>query len=277
MRLKTVTIAAVLSAALIFTVVPAALANHHGHSRGRTVAVYKVTKPRIADEHVTMGVSFETSGVVTPAIATDDTSTSVSIKVYSLAKKGHSVLVDTVAASLAPATDTTGTVYDATVTLPASGSYTLVAVVTTTDGQTLATSAGRPVFARLPYTVSKPRVLTPKVTAGVSFDATGVVTPAIAADDTSTSVTVFVYRMGRHGRLSQVTTAAATFTGAVGDGTGYSATLSLPSKGTYVLVAVASSDGVVLGRSGSRNMRAVSASGTSSDTPTGTVSPAVHR
>jgi hypothetical protein len=253
MRARTVTMVAILSVALVFASAPAALARHSGFG-GRS-APYRISKPSIPSAHVVMGVSFETTGVLTPTIQGDDTST-VSIRVFRLQDHRRPFLVDTVVAAISSSPDATGTAYDASITLPRAGAYALVAVVLR-DGRAIASSAPRPVFAALPYQVSRPSVLSRRVTAGDSFDATGVVTPAIAADGTPSSVTVFVYRIGRHGRLSKVATATAGLTGAVGEGTGYSVTLSLPSAGTYVLVAVLSADDVVLGRSLRTTMRAV--------------------
>jgi hypothetical protein len=158
-----------------------------------------------------------------------------------------------VPAALSASADT-GTVYAASLSLPAAGEYQLVAAVSL-DGIVIARSAPRPVRAVLPYRVSRPCVASHKVTTGVSFDATGVVTPAIAADDASTTVVVRVLHVGRRGRLKEVALVDAVLTGAVGDGTGYSAAITLPAKGKYVLVARVMRDSVVLGRSGQRAVK----------------------
>jgi hypothetical protein len=214
---------------------------------------HAVTKPALASDKVTMGVSFDATGVVTPAIAVDDASTTVSVEVFSLPKRGRPVLVSTVPAVLTPTTDAAGSVYDASIVLPQAGPYALVAIVQN-GGVTLGQSKARLVSALLPYVVTKPSVLSQRVNAGDSFDATGVVTPAIAADDTSTTIDVLVYHVGRRGRLTLVSTVAGTFTGPDGDGTDYSATISLANPGRYVLVALVSSDGPVVGRSCGRTV-----------------------
>jgi hypothetical protein len=244
----------VVSIALLLASVPAAFAAPHVRHHP---APYRVSKPSVPAEHVTMGLSFETTGVLVPAIAADDTSTTVAIEVYGRTSHGRSILVATVPAALSASADT-GTVYDAIVTLPAAGPYGLVAAVSL-SGSVVARSAARPVFAMLPYRVSTPRLASGRVVAGTSFDATGVVVPSIAADDASTTVSILVMRVGRRGRLTQVDSVAAALTGPVGDGTGYDASITLSSAGRYVLVAVVMQDGVVVGRSGQRPVR-VSAS-----------------
>lgn len=254
MRARRLTLVAVLAAALVFASVPMALARGGGHGWGRRPAPYRVSKPSVPSQRVVMGVSFESTGVVIPPIAADDTSTTVVIKVYTPGKHGRLVSVSTVDAVLSPAADATATVYDAFVTLPSAGKYALVAVVMR-DGSPLATSAPRPVTAVLPYKVSRPRLVSHRVDEGTSFDATGVVTPALGADDPS-SLAILVYKVGRHGRLSLVATAAASFTGPVDEGTGYAASLMLPTAGKYVLVAVLSNADVVVGRSAGVQMRA---------------------
>lgn len=259
-NLKLMAISAV-SVALVLASAPGALAAPRGRQHVRP-APYRVSEPGVVTGHVTMGVSFEATGVVVPAIAADDTSTTVAIQVYGLPARGLPKLVSTVPAVLSAAV-TTGTVYDASVILPEAGPYELVAAVSY-EGSVVARSAARPMVAVLPYKVSAPRVVTPRVAMGISFDATGVVVPAIAAEDTSTTVSVLVYQRRRANDLTLVDTFDAALTGDVvvgtGTGTGYDASVTLSSAGRYVLVAVVMNDGVLLGRSGQRPVRAVSAS-----------------
>ena len=145
--------------------------------------------------------------------------------------------------------------YDAAVTLTGEGQFMLSAIVVR-DDTVLARSTGRPVRAVLPYRISKPRVESRVATAGVSFDATGVVVPGIATDDPDTTVSVIAYKVGRRGKLTKVDSFEAVNTGLVGEGSGYSASVTLPSAGRYVLVAVVMRDGTILGHSTHRPMRA---------------------
>jgi hypothetical protein len=211
---------------------------------------YKVSKPKVASHKVAMGFSFETSGVVLPAIAVDDLATTVAVEVYSVPKHGRPVLVATVPAALSAGVEAE-TVYAAMVTLPEAGEYRLVAVVSR-DGAVLARSKAREMHALLPYKVSKPRIASCEVETGVSFEASGVVLPAIATDDAVTKVSVLVFEVGRRHKLTQVASFDAVLTGPVGEGTGYSAAVTLPTDGKFVLVAVVTRDSVVLGRSGQR-------------------------
>jgi hypothetical protein len=244
---------AVVAIALVFSSVPMAFAQHGDGHRGRS-APYRVSRPHLADERVTMGVSFDATGVLTPAIAADDASTTVALEVYGPAGHGRPALLESVPAALSASPDT-GTVYAATLTLSDPGRYLVVAAVSR-DGSVIARSKSSEVRIVLPYRLSKPRVVSSRVLTGTSFDATGVVVPAIAADDASTTVSVLVFQTGRRHSRAQVAEVAATLTGAVGGGTGYSASLTLPTAGEYVLVAVVMRDGVVLGRSPEREVRA---------------------
>jgi hypothetical protein len=249
-RARFVAIAAV-SIALVFSSVPLAFAGRHGGFRGHPVP-YRISKPSVATNHVVMGVSFDATGLIVPGIAADDTSTSVAVEVYSIGKHGRPALVTAAPAALSAAADTR-TVYAASLTMPQAGPYLLVAAVSR-DGVVVARSAARPVFAALPYEVSRPRMVSPQGVAGVSFDATGVVVPGIAADEASTTVSVLVLQRGRRHSVTQVASFDATLT-AVDAGTGYAASVTLPTSGKYVLVAVVMRDGVVLGRSGERPLK----------------------
>jgi hypothetical protein len=214
----------------------------------------RVSAPRVASPKVVVGAAFDATGVVVPAIAADDASTTVSVIAYRVGKRARLTRVGVFEAALTgPAGAGTG--YAASLTLPGAGPYALVAVVVR-DGVVLGRSTRRPVQAVLPYKVSPVRVARPKVAAGVAFDATGAVMPAIADDDASTTVSVVVYRVGRGNRLVQVGAFDAALTGSVGAGTGYAASVTLPSAGSYVLVAVVSRDGIVLGRSAPRPIKA---------------------
>ena len=258
-RLKFVAIAAV-SIALVFSSVPAALAGGRGGMQGgshRAVAPYRVSRPSVGSPTVVMGVSFDATGFLVPAIAADDTSTTVSILVFDASGRHRPTLLDSVPAALAASLDT-GTAYAATMVIPSVGNYLLVAAVSR-DGAIIARSKPREIRVVLPYRVTKPRVAAHKVATGVSFDATGEVIPAIAGDDASTTVSVQVMSVGRRHRLTQVAAFDAVLTGPVGDGTGYAAAVTLPTAGKYVLVAVVLRDGVVLGRSGQRPLKAFDA------------------
>jgi hypothetical protein len=225
-------------------------------SEGRPVFAvppYRIGKARLASPKVTMGVSFEASGVIMPAIALDDVATTVAVSIYRLRKKGAPVLVGSADAALSSVSETV-TAYTASITLPESGDYALVAVVSR-DGLVLARSTARRVCAALAYKVARPRLERRRVTAGAAFDATGVVVPGIAADDLSTTVEVRVYKLGRHGRRALVDTVGATLTGPAGEGTAYSASVTIAERGTYVLVAVVVRGGVAYGRSSGRELR----------------------
>jgi hypothetical protein len=224
-----------------------------GPGRGRIVAPYKVTKPSVPAEHVVMSVSFETTGLVKPPIAADDASTTVAIQVYGFGQRMRPVLLQTVPAALSPSPDTSATVYEAPITLPKAGAYFMVAVVSK-DGVMVSRSARRPVFAMLPYKISKIRVASSRVATDTSFDATMVVTPAIPGDS-SAIVTVHAYRCGARGRASEVASVTAAPTGPVGAGTGYLATFSFSTPGKYTLVAVLTQGGVVVGKSQAREVR----------------------
>lgn len=250
-RLKVVAIAAV-AVALVFSSVPIASAGMFGRMRGHG-APYRITRPSVASAKVVMGTSFDATGALVPAIAADDASTTVAIEVYGKPVRGHRGPLMSVPAALAASPDT-GTTYAATLTLADAGEYQLVAAVSL-DGTVIARSKPREIRVVLPYKVTKPRLVSPKVTAGESFDATGVVVPAIAADDASTTVAIRVLKVGRHGRLTAVDSVDAVLTGDVDSGTGYSASLTLADTGKYVLVAVVLRDGVVLGRSAARPVK----------------------
>jgi hypothetical protein len=244
---------AAVAIALVFASVPGAFAFNRGSGARR--APYRVSKPTLASERVVMGVPFETTGSILPAIAADDASTTVAIEVYGPGKHRGLQVLDVVPATLAASPDT-GTVYDATLTLPNPGEFLLVAAVSR-DGSVIARSAPRPVRVVLPYKVSKPRVVSHKVDTGASFETSGVVFPAIAGDDTSTTVTILVLQRGtgRRHALAQVASFDAVLTGPVGDGTGFSATVTLPTAGKYILVTVVMRDGAVLGRSSQTEMK----------------------
>ncbi len=224
----------------------------HDRGRGRITAPYKVTKPSVPGERVTMGVSFETTGLVTPAIAADDASTTVSIHVFGAGRRMRPELLQTVAASLSPSADASSTIYEASITLPSAGEYFLVAVVSK-DGAMVSRSALRPVRAVFPYRISRLSVASSKVATDTSFDATMVVTPAIPGDS-SAVVTVYAYRCGWRGGASEVASVTAIATGPLGDGTGYTATFSFATPGRYRLVAVLTQDGVVVGKSRPREV-----------------------
>lgn len=241
---------AVLSIALVFGSLVPALGGVHA-----SAAPFKATKPRVSAAKVVMGVSFDATGFVTPAIAADDASTTVAVRAYNVSAHGRRKFVGSFSATLA-ALDDTHTAYDAVVALPKAGAYVLVAVVWR-DGSPVARSAARPVLVVLPYKVTKPRLLSPKVAEGVSFEATGVVAPSIAADDASTTVSVVVYRLGKRNVAKRIDVVDAVLTGDAGSGTGYSAELTLAKAGKYVLVSVVRRDGVVLGRSTKRPVKVV--------------------
>lgn len=252
-KLRWVTIVGV-TVALVMASVPGAFA--FGRGFGSRRAPFRVSKPRLVADRVVMGVSFEATGLILPAIAPDDSSTTVAVEVYGPGTHRGLQVLDAVPAALSAAADT-GTVYDATLTLPDAGEFLLVAAVSR-DGSVIARSAPRPVRVVLPYRVSKPRVLSHKVDTGSAFEASGVVLPAIAGDDASTTVSVLVLQKGKGRRhpIVQVASFDAVLTGAVGDGTGYSAMVTLPTAGKYILVAVVTRDGVVLGRSRQAEVRA---------------------
>ena len=259
MRVSRTVLAGALAVSLVLSSATVAVAMGRGPGpvqppgRGRIVAPYNVTKPSVPREHVTMGVSFETTGLVMPAIAGDDASTTVSIQVFGPGRRMRPTLLQTVAAWLSPSADASATIYHASITLPAAGGYSLVAVVSK-DGVVVSRSALRPVCAVLPYEISKLSIASSRVAIDTSFDATMVVTPAIPADSCAV-VTVYAYRYGAHGRASEVASVTAVPTGAVGAGTGYTATFSFSTPGTYTLVAVLTRGSVVVGKSCGREVR----------------------
>jgi hypothetical protein len=257
-RLRFVAIGA-LSIAIVFAAAPAAFAGHRGRDH-RPRAPYRISSPSVADERVAMGASFDVTGTIVPAIAPDDTSTTVSIEVFGPSVGRDPKPLLTVPTVLAASPDT-GTVYAATLTLADPGHYLLVAVVSK-DGAVVARSKASEITVLLPYTVSKPRIGSKWFLTGAAFDATGSVVPAIAADDASTTVEVRVFQLGRRQRPVLVSSAPAVLTGPVGEGTGYTASITLPTSGHYVLVAVVLRDGVVLGRSRGREVRALDAAPT---------------
>jgi hypothetical protein len=213
---------------------------------------YRVTGPRVASRVVHVGDSFEASGSVIPTIAPDDVATTVALEVLRLGD-GRPYKVATVPATLTGPVGK-GTGYSAMLSLPKPGEYALVAVVMR-DGNVVGRSDRRPILAVLPYRVSKPRVASSVVATGTDFDATGSVVPTITPEDNA-SVFIQVFRMRPRGARSLVSTVTASFTGPVGKGTGYSATLSLPSTGSYVLVAVVYKGDTLVGRSEGRPMLA---------------------
>lgn len=257
MRVGKLALSVALATALVFGSVPAALAggSSSSHSRHSSHSVpvirYRITKPKVAQPKVTAGVPFDATGVVLPTIAADDTSTAVSIAVYRLQGYHRSTPVLTVPATLSSAPGT-GTAYAATLNVADAGAYGIVAIVTK-DGRVVATSEARPVIAALPYKVTAPHAATRPVV-GVAFEASGSVCPTIAADDTSTTVSVLAYQRGRHGKLTQVGSFDTTLSAAT-PGTAYVASVTLPAAGSYTLVAVVQRDGQVLGRSSAREVR----------------------
>ena len=261
MRVSRTVLAGALAVSLVLSSATVAFAMGRGGSqggvadrgRGRIVVPYKVTKPSVPGDRVAMGVSFEATGLVLPSIAADDASTTVVVRVYGFGKRMRPMPLQTVAASLSPSADSSSTTYDASITLPKAGSYYLVAVVSK-DGVAVSRSALRPVFAVLPYKISRLSVVSSRVATDTSFDATMVVTPVIAGDS-SAVVTVHAYRYDKRGRASEVASTTAAQTGPVGEGTGYSATFSFSTPGKYVLIAVLTRDGVVVGKSCGREIR----------------------
>jgi hypothetical protein len=254
-RSRSIVIAA-LSVALVFSSAYVALAAPRmATHRGRPA--YKVTKPHVAGSTVAVGVAFDATGVVLPTIAADDSSTVVAVEVRRLSGPRKGGVLLSVPAVLSAA-DTTGTAYSASVTLTSEGQFALSAVVSR-GGQVIMRTTARPVRAVLPYRVTKPRVLSSRVATGTSFEATGVVTPAIAVDDTSASVSVVAYKVGRRAKLTQVGSFDAVLTGPIGEGTGYSASVSISDSGRYVLVAYVTRDGLVVGHSTQRPIRVTAA------------------
>lgn len=261
MRVGKLALSVALATALVLGSVPAALAggsssSHSKHSSHSVPAIhYRITKPKVAAPKVTVGVSFDATGVVLPTIAADDTSTTVSVAVYRLQGYHRSAPVLTMPATLSSAVGT-GTAYAATLSVADAGSYALVAIVTR-DGRVVAKSEARPIAAVLPYRVTAPHAAARPV-AGVAFEASGSVCPTIAADDTSTTVSLLAYQRGRHGKLTQVGSFDTTLAVAT-RGTAYVASVTLAKAGSYTLVAVVQRDGQVLGRSGAREVRVKSA------------------
>jgi len=218
------------------------------------VLPYRVTGPRVARPVVRAGVQFEASGSVVPTIDLSDASIAVAVRVFSVGKRGALSQVATVPATLTgPAGNGTG--YAASLSLPKAGAYALDTIVT--DGGVIAGRSGlRSMTALLPYVVTTPRVKRPVVPVGVAFDASGSVVPTIAPDDTTTTVAVRVFAIGRHGKMALVTSVAATLTGPAGKGTGYDASITFPKPGSYALQAIVLCGGEVLGRSELRLMLA---------------------
>jgi len=132
-----------------------------------------------------------------------------------------------------------------------------VALVFATAPMTMATPPTGTVPPVAMYRVSVPHVAREIVKTGVPFEATGSVVPTIAPDDTSTTVAVQVFKGAMDSRASQVATVAAALTGAVGNGTGYDATITFDHAGAYVLRAIVLKNGAVVGRSPMRVMSAV--------------------
>lgn len=213
---------------------------------------YRVTRPHVANTVVHVGDAFDATGSVCPTIAPDDPSTTVALKVIRRGDcRPHEV-------ASVPATLTgpvgKGTGYKATLSFSAPGEYALVAVVLR-NGMELGRSEHTVMVAKLPYKVSKPKVQASVVATGQDFLAIGTVNPSVTASDHAT-LFIQVFRLRPRKARSQIATVTATFTGPVGRGTGYSATLSLPSTGSYMLVAVLYKDGIVVGKSEARPMLA---------------------
>jgi hypothetical protein len=249
MRISRSMTAAALAVALVFSSASIVLAAPR-RPVPKPKPAYRITKPHVASAKVTVGVAFDATGVVMPTITSDDTTVVIEVRrLYGTHMGGVLMRVPAVLSSAA----TTGTLYTASVKLTSSGEFALAAVVRH-DGKTVMRTTGRPVRAVLPYRVTKPRVLHARVVAGASFVATGVVIPGIDPADLTTTVSVVTYKVGRRGKLTKVARFDAVNTGAAGTGSGYSASVSLPSAGRYVLVGVVMRDGIVLGRSTQRPM-----------------------
>lgn len=259
MRVRRGVAIAVIAVALVVSSVPVAFAHGRGDGwawgRKHLNGPYRVSSPSVPGHRVTMGVAFESTGVVLPAFAADDASTTVAVQVYGSVDHERRVLLDTLPASLTTSPDASGTTYSVMITLPAAGEYSLVAVVSY-EGTAVSASRARELKAVLPFRISKPSAAR-KVGVGESFDASVTITPVVPSDDPAVVVTFHVYQAGRHGRLSEVASVTAAPTGPVAEGTGYSVTLSLPSEGRYVLVAVLTKGGVVVGKSCGREVRVV--------------------
>ncbi len=215
----------------------------------RAVLPYALGSPRVASVRVPIGQSFDATGAILPALAPGDTSSAVTLQLYKIGVKGGASLVATIDASIAD----TGDAYSATLSLPSGGAYELIAVLTS-SGTTVGRSGVRTLVATPLYKVSAPRVARAAVTVGSAFDATGVVSPAIADDDTATVVSVHLYRVGAKGGRVLVSGVAAALTGPVAAGVGYDASLTVTRAGHYALIAVVTRDGVVLGASAMRSI-----------------------
>jgi hypothetical protein len=286
---------AVIAAALVLATAapamarPSAASHRHGRGHGSDVSLaFTVSKPAVAGRTVTVGVPFDASGTVSPAIAAGDTSTSVIVQVFGPCRRGRASLVATVPAVLSGPDANGNTVYDASVAIASEGEYSLVTVAVQND-VVVGRSKAREVRAVLPYTVSRPRVEKKAVVQGMPFDATGTISPGIPVGDPSFAVAILVFQEGKHGAGSQVATVDGSFTGPDADGnTGYTASVTLPSAGEYQLVAVVTQNGAIVGRSGAREMVAklpfkvsgphVASWMQTTDTPfdaTGSISPAL--
>jgi hypothetical protein len=243
MRTARTVLAAVLAASLVLAAAPAAMAVSKPVPRRHPL--YKVSVPRVASRVVKMDVPFEASGSVLPTVAPDAT---VTVQVFGIGARGRRFFEKEFVATTAPAAR--GTSYSAQVSLPGAGAYALIAVVRK-GGKVVACSGTRMMKAVLPYRISIPRVARSVVATGVAFEASGSVVPTIGPGDTAT-VALQVFRVnlrGGHLNPSGVADIAATVTG---DGSGYSALVTLPKVGVYALVAVVKMDGKVVGRSAPR-------------------------
>lgn len=257
-RTKRFVFAAVVATVVVLAAATPAMARstravgHRGHG-GQASLPFKVSTPSVPQESVIQGVAFDATGVIAPAVSSDGTPTAAMIEVYQFSRRGPASLVATPVATLTGPDADGNTPYSVSITLPTAGQYALVTVLTQGDA-VVGRSRPRYVRAILPYTVSKPHVASMFAVQGIQFDATGSIAPAIPGADPSYALALQVLSRGRHG-ASQVATADATFTGLDADGnTGYTASLSLPSAGSYSIVAVLTHDGVVVGRSKAREM-----------------------
>ncbi len=261
MRTRRSVLALLVVVAFLTALAPVAVAQ--GDSRGerpdrrgrcdRIRPLYRVTKPHVVRPVVVAGATFEASGSVMPTITAGDTSTTVAILVLKGGKHARPAVVSTVPATLTEGARR-GTGYTASLSLPGEGRWALVAVVLK-DGVIVGRSEPRDMKARLPYRLTKPRVARSSVVASTTFEASGSVVPTIPAGDGAT-VAILVMKPGRCSRASVVATVPATLTENACRGTGYQASLSLPTTGRWTLVAVVMKDGTILGRSEPRMIKA---------------------
>lgn len=235
-RFVAVALVAVLATALVPGVAFAGKA-----SVARRSKVF-VSQPRAARGSFRVGESFVATGFVTPAVPSDTTTTSVVVKVYKVGRRGRlSAIVNAGAVFTGPAKGGTG--YSAAVSIPEAGTFLMQAVVNQ-SGRQVAASAIGPVRAIPAMTLSKLQIVNAPARALVPFQVTGVVAPGA---DAATGVTVRVTRLNVDGSVTEVTSAAASLTGPSGNGTAYSAVLTVANAGTYLLSAIGTKNGVPVG------------------------------